>query len=151
AQPGNPAEIVPGSNFATALSYGDVAAAGIGTTTARCGNSVVAFGHPMNLDGPTSLGVHNATAIGIQDDLLSPFKLANVGGIVGTLDQDRNTGVRGLLGPAPTPVVVTSHVSDDGGAPVAGETDINRTTDTPDIASTHLLASVDSVIDRLGA
>src|SRR4051794_19729595 len=150
AGPGDPALIQPGSNFATALSYGDVAAAGVGTTTARCGDSVIAFGHPMNFDGPTSLSVHNATAIVIQDDLIAPFKLANIGGLVGTLDQDRMTGIRGLLGAAPTPVVVTSHVTDDGGAADAGETDVNRTNDTPDLATSHLLASVDSAIDRLG-
>ena len=148
--PGDPNEIQPGSNFATALSYGDVMAAGVGTTTERCGDSVVAFGHPMNFDGPTSLSVHNASAIVIQDDLIAPFKLANIGGLVGTLDQDRMTGIRALLGPAPTPVVVTSHVTDDGGAPDAGETDVNRTNDTPDLATAHLLANVDSTIDRLG-
>ncbi len=151
AGPGDPALIQPGSNFATALSYGDVAAAGVGTTTARCGDSVIAFGHPMNFDGPTSLSVHNATAIVIQDDLIAPFKVANIGGLVGTLDQDRMTGIRGLLGAAPTPVVVTSRITDDGGAPDAGETDVNRTNDTPDLATAHLLSSVDSAIDRLGA
>ena len=57
---------------------------------------MVAFGHPMNFDGPTSLSVHNADAIVIQDDLIAPFKLANIGGLVGTLDQDRMTGIRGV-------------------------------------------------------
>ena len=74
----------------------------------------------MNFDGPTSLSVHNATAIMIQDDLIAPFKIANIGGLVGTLDQDRMTGIRALLGAGPTPVVVTSNVTDDGGAPDAG-------------------------------
>src|SRR4051812_14310806 len=42
---GDPDEIKKaGSNFATALSYGDVTAAGVGTTTESCGNSVIAFG-----------------------------------------------------------------------------------------------------------
>ena len=45
---------------------------------------------------------------------------------------------------------MTSHVTDDGGAPDAGETDVNRTNDTPDLATAHLLANVDSAIDRLG-
>jgi hypothetical protein len=154
AQPGTPAdkaEIQPGSNFATALSYGDVAAAGIGTTTARCDDTVVAFGHPMNFDGPTSLSVHTATAILIQNDLIVPFKVANIGPLVGTLDQDRATGIRALIGDAPQPVDVTSTTSSDGGAPKAGETWINRTNDTPALAATHLLSNLDSAIDRIGA
>jgi hypothetical protein len=140
----------PGSNFATALSYGDVTAAGVGTTTESCGDSVIAFGHPMNFDGPTSLSVHNATAIVIQDDLIAPFKLANVGGLVGTLDQDRLSGIRGLIGAAPTPIDVTSTVTSDNGAPDGGETSVNRTKDTPDLASAHLLGNLDQAIDRIG-
>jgi len=150
AAPGDPAQIVDGGNFATALSYGDVMAAGVGTTTAVCDGKVVAFGHPMNFDGPTSLSVHNATAIVIQDDLIAPFKVANIGGLVGTLDQDRLSGIRALLGAPPTPVDVQSTITDDGGAADAGETFVNRTNDTPDLASAHLLGSVDSAIDRIG-
>jgi hypothetical protein len=151
AQPGDADEIKePGSNFATALSYGDVAAAGVGTTTEHCGDSVIAFGHPMNFDGPTSLSVHNATAIVIQDDLIAPFKVANIGGIVGTLDQDRLSGIRALIGPVPTPVDVTSTVTSDGGAADPGETFVNRTNDSPDLAAAHLLGSVDNAIDRIG-
>jgi hypothetical protein len=149
--PGDPAEIQPGSNFAAAISYGDVTAAGVGTTTARCTDSVVAFGHPFNQDGPTSLSVHNATAIKIQNDpAFAPFKIANIGGLVGTLDQDRMSGIRALLGAAPTPVVVTSHITDDGGPAQPGETDVNRTSDAPTVAAFHLLGDVDSVIDRIG-
>jgi hypothetical protein len=141
----------PGSNFATALSYGDITAAGVGTTTEHCGDSVIAFGHPMNFDGPTSLSVHNATAIVIQDDLIAPFKLANIGAVpIGTLDQDRLSGIRALIGTAPTPVDVTSTVTSDGRTPDTGQTSVNRTKDTPDLASAHLLGSVDKVVDRIG-
>jgi hypothetical protein len=146
---GDPAEIVPGGNFAAALSYGDVSAAGVGTTTAVCGDQVVAFGHPMNFDGPTALSAHTARAITIQDDPAGvPFKLANVGGVVGTLDQDRLSGIRAILGDAPTPIPVTSTVNDED---PARSTYINRTQDSPDIAAFHLLANIDRVADRLGA
>jgi hypothetical protein len=150
--PGDPAEIEAGSNFAAAMSYGDLTAAGVGTTTARCDDSVVAFGHPFNFDGPTSLSVHNATAIKIQNDpAFAPFKIANIGGLVGTLDQDRTSGIRALIGPVPVPVVVTSHITDDGGPANNGETDVNRTSDTPIVSGFHLLGDVDSAIDRVGA
>ena len=78
---GDPAEIVPGGNFAAAISYGEITAAGVGTTTLVCGGKAVAFGHPFNFDGPTALSAHTADAILIQDDPLgAPFKLANIGG-----------------------------------------------------------------------
>jgi hypothetical protein len=145
------ADIVPGSNFAAALSYGDVAAAGVGTTTGVCADHVVAFGHPMNFDGPSGLSAHTADAITIQDDSLgSPFKLANVGGTVGTLDQDRLSGIRAILGAAPDPIDVTSDVDDGAVATRHGVTEINRTTDSPDIAAFHLIANIDRVIDRVG-
>jgi hypothetical protein len=149
--PGDIADIVPGSNFAAALSYGDIGAAGVGTTTGVCDDHVVAFGHPMNFDGPSALSAHTADAITIQDDSLgSPFKLANVGGTVGTLDQDRLSGIRAILGDAPDPIDVTSTVDDGAGASRNGLTEINRTQDSPDIAAFHLVGNIDRVIDRVG-
>jgi hypothetical protein len=150
ATPGDPAEIVPGGNFAAAVSYGDITAAGVGTTTARCDDAVVAFGHPFDFTGASALSAHTATAIVIQDDpTLVPFKVANIGGPVGTLDQDRLSGIRALLGPAPKPIQVTSTVS-DGPASRDGLTSVNRTKDVPDIAAFHLLANFDRVMNRIG-
>jgi hypothetical protein len=151
SSPTDIADIVPGSNIAAAMSYGDVGAAGVGTTTGVCGDHVVAFGHPMNFDGPTALSAHTADAITIQDDSLgSPFKLANIGGTVGTLDQDRLSGIRAILGAAPDPIDVTSKVDDGAGASRTGLTEIDRTGDSPDIAAFHLVSNIDRVIDRVG-
>jgi hypothetical protein len=151
AAAGNRAEIKKGGNFGAALSYGDVSAAGVGTTTAVCGDSVIAFGHPMIFAGSTALSAHTANAITIQDDpTLVPFKLANVGGVVGTLDQDRLSGIRALLGPGPEPIEVESKVRDLANER-DGRTSVNRTVDVPGIAAGHLLANVDRVIDRIGS
>jgi SpoIVB peptidase S55 len=152
AAAGNQSEIVPGGNFAAALSYGDVSAAGVGTTTDRCGDSVIAFGHPMIFAGPTALSAHTASAITIQDDpTLVPYKLANVGGVVGTVDQDRLSGIRALLGPKLDPIEVESNVTDLGNEPENGVTRVNRTVDVPGIAAGHLLANIDREIDRIGS
>jgi SpoIVB peptidase S55 len=147
-EPGNPADIKPGGNFAAALSYGEITAAGVGTTTLVCGDEAVAFGHPFNFDGPTALSVHTADAILIQDDPVgSPFKLANIGGTVGTLDQDRLSGIRGVFGAAPAPVLVQSRVN--GGDFDDHETRVNRTQEAPDIAAFHVVSNIDSEIDRI--
>ena len=148
---GDPAEIVAGGNFAAAMSYGDITAGGVGTVTEVCGDHVLAFGHPMNFDGPSALSAHTATAIAIQDDPAGPpFKIANIGGVVGTLDQDRLAGIRALLGDAPTPIPVTSTVTDGGTAARDGLTSVNRTREAPDVAAFHLVSNIDSVIDRVG-
>jgi hypothetical protein len=147
SDPGDIAQIVPGGNFAAAISYGEVTAAGVGTTTFVCGNKAVAFGHPFNFDGPSALSAHTADAILIQDDPAgSPFKLANIGGTVGTLDQDRLSGIRALLGDAPDPVIVTSNVNQEADPHI---TSVNRTQEVPDVAAFHLISNIDGKIDRI--
>jgi hypothetical protein len=148
---GDPDDIFPGGNFAATFSYGDITAGGVGTTTAVCDGRAIAFGHPLNFDGPTALSAHTATAITIQDDPLgAPFKLANIGGTVGTLDQDRLSGIRAILGDAPDPIEITSTVREGSGPADDGVTNVNRTREVPDIAAFHLLGNIDGVIDRVG-
>lgn len=79
------ADIFPGSNFAAAISYGDLTAAGIGTTTAVCdGDRALAFGHPFLWSGRSSMSVHPASAVYVQrDNTFGSFKLANPQGVVG--------------------------------------------------------------------
>jgi hypothetical protein len=102
----------------------------------------------MLFDGPSGLSVHTADAITIQDDpTLVPFKVANVGGVVGTLEQDRLSGIRALLGVSPTPVLVKSAVN--GGGEL--KTFVNRTRDVPGLAAFHLLGDIDGRINRIGA
>lgn len=149
--PGDPDDIVPGGNFAAAISYGEITAAGVGTTTLVCDDTAVAFGHPFNFDGPTALSAHTADAILIQDDPLgAPFKLANIGGTVGTLDQDRLSGIRAVFGDPPVPVLVQSRVNNPAASYEDHETRVNRTQEVPDVAAFHLVSNIDGAIDRLG-
>ena len=151
--PGDVTEIKPGGNFAAALSYGDVTAAGVGTTTAVCDGMALAFGHPFAFRGASNLSAHTATALTITNDpTFTPFKLANIGGIVGTVDQDRLVAIRARLDRAPVPIPVTSTVADtDTGATRAGRTNVNDSRDLAELAPVHLLSNIDRVIDRVGA
>jgi hypothetical protein len=111
----SPAEITPGGNFAAALSYGDVTFAGVGATTAVCDGLALAFGHPFTFGGKVALSAHTADALYVQpDNLFGPFKVANLGGIAGTLDQDRLAAIRARLGAGPVPIPVSSTVSGAG-------------------------------------
>jgi hypothetical protein len=101
--------IVAGGNLAASVSYGDVTMGAIGTATSVCGDRVVGFGHPFAYLGSTTLGLHPADALYIQEDLVAGFKVANIGAPVGTITDDRSTGITGTLGnlPATTDVNVT--------------------------------------------
>ncbi len=149
---GSYATPVPGGNFAGVISYGDLSAAGIGTTTYVCDGQALAFGHPLLFSGRTSLGANDANALTIVDDpIFGPYKLAAVGDLFGTVDQDRLAAIRADLGAAPSTIPVTSDVrSLDHGAQRDGRTDVANSRFVPDIAAFHLLGNLDAVGDRIG-
>ena len=106
--------IVAGGNLAASLSYGDVTMAAVGTATSVCGDRVLGFGHPVEWRGATTLGLNPADAIYIQDDLVAGFKVANLGEPVGTITQDRGTGIAGTLGSLPATTEVSVTINRDG-------------------------------------
>jgi hypothetical protein len=115
-----------GGNFAAVQTYGDVTLAAIGTTTAVCGNSALAFGHPMDFTGAVSFGANDASSLAIVDDnTFGSFKMANVGGSFGKVEQDRLAGLRARLGAGPKTVPVTTTIrSLDNGAKRTGTTQV---------------------------
>jgi hypothetical protein len=117
--------IVPGGNLAVSLWYGDSSAIGVGTATTVCDGVVTAFGHPMMFDGATRMGMHGASAVRVADDaVFGPYKLANAGPLVGTIDQDRLAAVAGRLGSLPVATAITSEITNlDDGPAVVGRTD----------------------------
>ncbi len=143
-------DLVPGGNFSAAISYGDLTSAGVGTTTYVCDGQALAFGHPMLFSGRTKLGAGSADAVAIVPDALGPYKLANVGGPLGTLDQDRLAGVRAVDGEPPSIPVSTAITSLDSANSHVGETDVVQKEAYPDMAFTHIFSSIDSVFDKIG-
>ncbi|MFT4163638.1 MAG: SpoIVB peptidase S55 domain-containing protein, partial [Microlunatus sp.] len=97
-----PTAPVPGGNFAAVQIYGDLSVAGVGTTTAVCGNKVLAFGHPMDFAGKVSYGANHASSLQIINDQGNgSFKMANVGDNFGIVDQDRMAAIRATIGNGP--------------------------------------------------
>jgi hypothetical protein len=134
----------PGGNFAAALSYGDVTFAGIGTTTMVCNGRALAFGHPFFWQGDTVMGANVARAITVVDDpLFGPYKLANVGDIVGTVDQDRLAGIRARLDQQPSTMPVHSTVTSlDSGRTNESTTNVVWDEDVTHIALEHLFFAI---------
>jgi SpoIVB peptidase S55 len=150
--PADPAEIVPGGNFAAALSYGDVSIAGVGTTSYVCDERAVAFGHPFFAFGATSAAASVANALTVHHDgVTTPFKVATVGGTVGILDQDRLGGIRTLLGTTPETTLIESSLhSRDTHRFRHGETEAVLDDFMTDFAFLHTLGNVDTVQDAIG-
>ncbi|NUS50239.1 MAG: hypothetical protein HOQ22_04255 [Nocardioidaceae bacterium] len=143
--------IEPGQNLAASMSYGTIAAAGFGTATMTCGNEVVGFGHPMNLTGPSTMTMHTADTVVVQDDsVLSGFTVANLGPAVGTIDQDRTAGIHGQLGAAPTGTPVDSVATSGGPIGVdGGETREGHSVVTvPDVFSQVAFTNMIAIQDR---
>jgi hypothetical protein len=108
----NESDLVAGGNLLATEATGDIVFGGLGTITSVCAGRVVGFGHPMEFAGNTTYGMAGADALYIQGDSLgSPYKVANLGDILGTIDQDRMTGISGPIGPKPDSTPITSTVT----------------------------------------
>lgn len=144
--------VAPGDNFATTLSYGDITAAGIGTTTAVCGGKMLAFGHPFFFEGNTTMGANEATAITIVDDpAFTPYKLANIGELVGLVDQDRLAAIRATTAALPNLIPITSTVFSTGNDRTRdGATQVVLSEFLPSLAFTHMFTNIDVTFDKIG-
>lgn len=150
----------PGDSFAASISVGDLTFAGVGTTTAVCGDLAVGFGHPFFWVGRTRMGMNAAEVVTVVRDpssIFGPFKIANVAEFHGRVDQDRLAGIRGVEGEIPPLVPVTSDVvnpdidkSRHGETKAITQDEDSLWSDLPFIAAFHLLLNEDVVFDRIG-
>lgn len=110
-------ELVPGGAVGVALIDGDVRAAAIGTITAREGNRILAFGHPMFLAGAVRLPLTGGRIHSVLPALSISAKLFSPSRPVGVVNQDRLTGISGIIGPEapmiPVRVYLRSPVAED--------------------------------------
>ncbi len=100
--------LVGGAALAAMYTDGDLWAGAIGTVTYVNGDHVLAFGHPMDWIGSTSLYLDNAYIDGIWGRSLAAYKLGEPGSVRGTITQDYGSGIGGRLGETPAQVPVTS-------------------------------------------
>ena len=144
--------MVSGGNLVATESTGDIVFGALGTITSVCNGTVVGFGHPMEFVGRATYGMAGADTLYIQSDPLgSSFKVANIGGVLGTVSQDRMTGISGLLGAGPPDFPVRSDITytpDTG--PVAhrvGTSHVQLPAATPDVTLYELLANHQATLD----
>jgi hypothetical protein len=97
----------PGDPVGVALLSGDGEMGATGTVTHVDGTRVYAFGHPFFNFGPTAFPMTRATVYTSLPSLMSSFKIATMGEVIGTVQQDRATAIAGSLGKAPATVPLT--------------------------------------------
>ena len=147
----SPSAITSGGNFAAGLSYGTFSAVATGTTTMVCDGKAIAFGHPFFNGGAVTMSAHASTALFVQPDpLFGPFKVANAGGVVGTVDRDRVPGIRGDLGSTPATTLITSNLTRTTGQVTVGRTNGVYQPLMADIAALHTLNEVERSLGSSG-
>ncbi|HEX6284078.1 MAG TPA: hypothetical protein VFZ71_04360 [Pyrinomonadaceae bacterium] len=105
----------PGSSISVQLVRGDYSLAAAGTVTMRDGDRIYAFGHPFLSLGASDMPMTEASVVTVIPNAANSFKLAVPGHMVGSISQDRSSGIYGLLRQAPKmiPVKVNLHTSRD--------------------------------------
>ena len=100
----------PGDSIATVLVGGDMGISAFGTVTYNDGKKVLAFGHPLFNLGPVTMPIAKSEVVLTLASQFQPSKIANAGGIVGALRQDRHSGIMGELGETSPMIPVTLKV-----------------------------------------
>ena len=105
----------PGSSITVQLVRGDYSLAAAGTVTLRDGDRIYAFGHPFLSLGVSDMPMAESSVVTVISNVNNSFKLSVPGRMVGTISQDRASGIFGMLNQAPKmiPVKVTLHTSRD--------------------------------------
>jgi hypothetical protein len=102
--PMGPAEadtLAPGSSVSVQLVRGDFTIDAAGTVTYRDGDRIYAFGHPFLGLGSAQWPMAESSVVTVVPNLNNSFKLSVGGRLVGSITQDRSTGVFGRLGQQP--------------------------------------------------
>ncbi len=95
-----------GRSVSMQLVRGDYSIAASGTVTLRDGEKIYAFGHPFLSLGISDLPMSESHVVIVVPSLNNSFKLAVPDAMVGTMTQDRATGVFGKLGQNPNMIRV---------------------------------------------
>ncbi len=111
--PFNDTTLGPGTSVNVQLVRGDFTIDAAGTVTYRDGEKIYAFGHPWFSSGKASWPMAESTVVTVVPNVNNSFKLAAGTNLVGSINQDRSTGVFGQLGEKPRmiPARLTVHTS----------------------------------------
>jgi len=110
-----PNTLVGGRSVSMHLARGDYGLSAAGTVTMRDGEKIYAFGHPFLGLGSSDLAMSESHVVTVVPSLNNSFKLAVDDALVGSMTQDRATGVYGKLGTAPKMIPVKLSITTSRG------------------------------------
>lgn len=105
------AQLKPGDMVGMEMVSGDISLYAGCSVTAIIHGRVFVCGHPFNGFGKVELPMTRAHVVTTLASSLESTKIMNTGGVIGTFQQDRLTGVVGQLGPGPAMLPVTVNVT----------------------------------------
>ena len=105
----------PGDAIGVTLLEGDLAIGAAGTLTHIDGDKVYAFGHALYNLGPVNFPMTRVHVHTVLPSLNSSIKIMSSGKTIGTVTQDRDTTIAGLLGPGPELIPITLQLESEAG------------------------------------
>lgn len=144
------ATLTAGDPVGVVMAYGDFSAGGTGTVTAVDGNKILGFGHAMTYKGNVNYFMTEADVVGSAGGILNGIKVSSFGKIIGRINQDRFSGISGILHQYPASIPVRVKIADENlgrertyVSKIAYDEDI-----LPTLASSIVYASMDRTADR---
>ncbi len=143
----------PGDPVGVMLMRGDLSMAGTGTVTLVEDQRVYAFGHPFYNLGSSQFPMTTAQVTTLLPSLAISSRIAEIGDVLGTIDQDRSTGIYGSIGNEPTmiPVSVTLETPANAAREVFRFEIIDNELFTPLLTYTGVLNTLFSWTQEIGA
>jgi hypothetical protein len=146
-QLGDPGLLEPGSMISVQLLSGDMSVGADGTVTCIDGNRIYAFGHRFLDGGSTDLPFARAEVLTLLPNLSSSFKISAAREWMGTITEDRETAVSGLLGKRAAMTPLEIHV----GTNVYHMRMIEDRVMTPLVAQMAVFSAIDATERAVGA
>ena len=109
------AKLEPGSPIGVALVCGDFTVGATGTVTAVDNDRILGFGHSFVHGGNVNYFLTDASVLGAISGAAggSGMRVANIGDVIGRINQDRDAGISGIIGNFPNVVPITINVKNN--------------------------------------
>ncbi|HEY6447522.1 MAG TPA: SpoIVB peptidase S55 domain-containing protein [Acidobacteriaceae bacterium] len=139
-----PDPLAPGSAVSAVLIRGDLDIAATCTVTYVDPKRVLACGHPITQFGPVSMPMTKADVVATLPSPADSFKIINTTETIGSITEDRQSGVMGEFGRPARMIPVTLHVTagavDDG--PKSGDALHFEVIDQPQVTPMAVMVAV---------
>jgi hypothetical protein len=139
-----PDPLVPGSAVSAVLIRGDLDIAATCTVTYVDPKRMLACGHPITQFGPVSMPMTKADVVATLPSPADSFKIINTTETIGSITEDRQSGVMGEFGKPARMIPVTLHVTGGavGDGPRSGDALHFEVIDQPQVTPMAVMVAV---------